>query len=59
MVMDNDASLIERVARLEEQYRHLIRELDDIKSSIREINIVTKYVIPILLVVTWVVSIVR
>ena len=57
--MDNDPLIIERIARLEEQYKYLVKELEDIKQAIREINIITKYVLPILMIITWIVSMIR
>jgi uncharacterized protein (UPF0335 family) len=59
IAMDDNPKIIERIARLEEQYKYLIKEIDDIKSAIREINIITKYVLPILMVITWIVSVAK
>jgi uncharacterized protein (UPF0335 family) len=59
IAMSDDPKIIERIARLEEQYKYLIRELEDIKSTIKEINIVTKYILPILMIITFIVSVMR
>jgi uncharacterized protein (UPF0335 family) len=59
IAMDDDPTIIERIARLEEQYKYLIKEIEDIKSAIREINIITKYVLPIMITIAWVVSVIR